>query len=44
MRYVKLLGFHNRYELWKVTIVVALLVVLIGILVLFSILAKVDVF
>jgi putative membrane protein len=44
MKYVKLLGFHNRYELWKVTIVVAFLVFLIGILVLFSILARVDVF
>ena len=44
MRYVKLLGFHNRYELWKVTIVVAFLVVLTGILVLVSILAGVDMF
>jgi putative membrane protein len=43
-RYVKVLGFHNRYELWKVTMVVALLVVLIGILVLVSILARVDLF
>ena len=44
VRYVKLLGFHNRYELWKVTIVLAFLVVLIGILVLVSILGRVDVF
>ena len=44
MRYVKLLGFRNRYDLWKVTVVVASLVVLIGILVLISILARLDVF
>lgn len=44
IRYVKRLGFRDRYELWKVTTVVASLVVLIGILVLFSILAKVDLF
>ena len=43
-RYVKVLGFQSRYRLWKVTIVLALLVVLIGILVLVSILAKVDMF
>lgn len=42
--YVKVLGFRNRYELWKVTIVAAFLVVLTGILVLVSILAKVEVF
>ena len=44
MRYVKLLGFHKRYDLWKVTVVVASLVVLIGILLLISILARLDVF
>ena len=43
-KYVKALGFHNRYQFWKVTTVVALLVFFMGILVLFSILAKVDVF
>ena len=43
-KYVKALGFHNRYQFWKVTTVVALLVFFIGILVLFSILAKVDMF
>jgi putative membrane protein len=44
MRYVKLLGFNTRSEMWKVTIAVAFLVVLIGTLVLFSILAGLDVF
>jgi inner membrane protein YidH len=43
-KYVKVLGFHNRHESSKVTIVGALLVVLIGILILVSILANVAVF